>query len=167
MHPILFVLCAQVAGAQPEQEALREGFKAFKAGDYAGARVFFEQVAAANPANNVAQNQLRVIAQKEARTAALTTALSRIILDKVQLHDASAREAFDYLVQKVKAAAGGAINLNIVWMVPADHPSRITLSLEAIPAREALVYAAQAGGLEVLFDEYAVKVSPPAPAEGG
>ncbi|MCX7869131.1 MAG: hypothetical protein N2322_04180, partial [Terrimicrobiaceae bacterium] len=115
------------------------------------------------PSNAAARLQLRRVIERQTRAEAMRLALSRIILPAVRLEDVSAREAMDYLTQAISKSRPG-FRLNTVWMVPPEHPGRVTLQLEDIPASEALRYAAEAAGLEISFEEHAVKVRAPAAA---
>jgi hypothetical protein len=87
--------------------------------------------------------------------------LDGTILPKIDLRDASAKEAFDYTLQVINRSATDGKKTNIVWVVPSDYPNRVTLALDHVPASVALDYLAESAGLAVAYEEHAIKVSVP------
>lgn len=146
-----------VASESPVQDALT----AYRAGDFTAARALFESVLVTDPKNVTARNHLRLINQKLARSATLKKTLDGIILTSLALNDVSAREAFDYTAQLINKQGPEGFRLNLVWIVPADHAGKINLTLEGIPSSTALEYLASSAGLNIEFDEFAIKVSAP------
>ncbi|MEX1119318.1 MAG: hypothetical protein WEB60_11055 [Terrimicrobiaceae bacterium] len=144
------------------ESSLQDALTAYRAGDLTAAKVLFESVLVTDSKNVTARNHLRLINQKLARSATLKKTLEGIILSKLTLNDVSAREAFDYTSQLINKEGPEGFRLNLVWIVPADHPAKINLSLEGIPASTALEYLAATAGLNLEFDEFAIKVSAPA-----
>ncbi len=152
--PLFFVatsLFAQTAELQ------KDAMKAYQTGDYKTAKSLFAVVLETDPRNTVAQNYLRMIAQKE-KGGTLENSLRKIIIPKVEFTDASVREAVTYVVQRVSALTEGKQTLNVVWLVPGDFDARVTLSLQNIPATEALNYIATSANLKLNYDARAVTI---------
>ncbi len=142
--------------------SLQDGLTAYRAGDLTAAKALFESTLVTDPKNITAKNHLRLINQKLARSASLKKTLDGIMLSNLVLNDVSAREAFDYTAQLINKQGPEGFSLNLVWIVPADHPAKINLNLDGIPASAAIEYLASNAGLNVEFDEFAIKVSAPA-----
>lgn len=165
----LCVLVANLAhadqhqGSQDTTGLMREAAEAFQAGDLDSAKSLFQLVLVADPKNQAAQKFLGQIATREARSAVLVRTLEKIIIPQLELRDASAREAFEYTLALAKKSAPAGFHANLVWIVPPDHPERVTLSLISIPAKAALEYVAQSAGLRLVFDEHAITVRKPEP----
>jgi len=144
-----------------------EAIAAFKKGDFTTSRQLFETALAQNPRDTVAQNYLKAIALREkggsgagGPAVGIEGKIRSIIIPKADFQDASVRDAITYVSQQVKSLSGGKQTMNIVWLIPADHPGRVTLSLQNIPASELMKYIAEAGSLTLDYDAYAVKVKP-------
>jgi hypothetical protein len=155
----LFLIIATTLVAS--ESSLQDGLTAYRSGDFTAAKALFESVLVTDPKNVTARNHLRLINQKLMRAATLKKTLDGIRLTTLVLNDVSAREAFDYTAQLIAKQGPQGFRLNLVWIVPADHPAKINLSLEAIPASTALEYLASSAGLNIEFDEFAIKVSAP------
>ena len=143
------------------ESSLQDGLTAYRAGDLTAAKALFELALVSDPKNVTARNHMRLINQKLTRSATLKKTLDGIILSSLALNDVSAREAFDYTAQLINKQGPEGFRLNLVWIVPADYPAKINLTLEGIPASTAIEYLASSAGLNVEFDEYAIKVSAP------
>lgn len=142
---------------------LREAMEAAREGRLEDARTLLLTLLQSDPSNAAARAQLHILTTRLQRAEAQRRQLSQVVLPTVRLEDASAREAFDYLAQVIQKARPG-LRLNTVWMVPPEHPGRVSLQLDNIPASEALRYAAEAAGLRIEFEEHAVKIRPAAQA---
>lgn len=153
-------LMAQKAGSSVLNDAVR----AFHGGDYETASALFQTVLASDPKNQAAQNYMRMIQAQVKSGSSLPAALKKIMLPKVDFTDASAREAFEYVAQQVQKQTGGKQTVNVVWMVPEGQDKRVTLSLQNIPAFEALRYIGEAAGLQLEYDNFAVKIKPADPS---
>lgn len=146
--------------AQKSGPALVDAVRAYNGGDLETASSMFEAILAADPKNNAAQTYMRMIKAQQKAGDSLTASLKKIKLEKVDFQDASAKEAFEFLSQQVQKKSGGKQGINIVWMVPEGQEKRITLSLQDVPAFEALKYVAEASNLQLEYDNFAVKVKP-------
>lgn len=142
-------------------ELQAEAVKAFQAGDYPTAKSLFESILALDPKNAAAPNYLRLIAAKEkGGGTGMEPALRKLLIPKVNFQDATVRESVAFVTQKVRELSDGKLVMNVVWLVPADDPSRITLSLQNVPAAEVLRYIAESANLRVDYDEHAVTIRP-------
>ena len=158
---LLVLTVAPLFGEQPAP-AWQRAIQAEREGQFEEARGLLESILANAPNNSAARRQLHRVIERQSRSEALRTTLSKIILPRVSLEDVSAREAIEYLTQAISQSRPG-FRLNTVWMVPPEHPGRVSLQLDAIPASEALRYAAEAAGLRLGFEEHAVKITAPLP----
>jgi len=157
---VLFALQCSFAQT-PQNPMVTEGIAAFKKGDYENARMLFDAALAQNPKDATAQTYARMTAMKvKSSDSGLQGALKKVIIPKVEFTDVTAKESVDYVVQRIKTLTEGKQNVSLVWMVPSDFPGRITLSLQNVPATEALRYIAEMAGLELDYDNYALKVKP-------
>jgi len=161
---LALLMTAAAALAQDESQLMKDAMTALEAGDLNGAKALFEAVVYAHPSNAQARRQLALVTQKLVKTQALQSRLHAIVLPKVELNDASVREAFTYMVQLINRSATGGFQLNTVWLVPEDYQQNVTLRLDAIPSNDALRLVADAAGLDITFDEHAVRVSAPTKA---
>lgn len=152
--PLFFVTASLFA--QPA-EIQKDAIAAYQAGDYKTAKSLFAVVLETEPRNTVAQNYLRMIAQKE-KGGTLENSLSKILIPKVEFTDASVREAVTYVAQRVSALTEGKQTLNIVWLIPSEYDARVTISLQNIPATEALKYIATSANLKLNYDARALTI---------
>ncbi|CAN5746706.1 hypothetical protein BH09VER1_BH09VER1_11450 [soil metagenome] len=101
-------------------------------------------------------------------TSLINRKLDEIILPRVDFHDATVREALDFIKQsalKLDATEQDPTHkgINIVLKVAPDAPeanARITLALNDIPLRAAIEYVAKAANLKLKVEPYAVSVVP-------
>ncbi len=160
---LLLTACPLVA-QKSEADLLTEAVRSYSGGNYETARSLFQEVLASNPKNQAAQNYLRMIEAKNQSANSLSASLKKIILPRVDLQDVSAREAITFVTQQVQKQTGGKQSVNVVWMVPEDAEKRVTLTLQDIPAYDALRYIGDAAGLDLAYDNFALKIKPAAPA---
>jgi len=140
---------------------MQSAVQAYQAGDLSGARLILEQILVKEPRNAAARNYLQTITEKEAKSAATKRRLDAVVIPKIDFRDVSAREAFEFTLQAIERGSGAKPNL--VWIVPAENPPRVTLALDNVPGATALTYIADLAGLKIAFEEHAVRVSAPAP----
>lgn len=161
MFPLVLMLAISPLAAEPPSAAnlQKEAVAAFNAGNYTAAKSLFESVLSQDPKNLVAKNYLATIAKKT-KGAGLEKSLSIVVIPKANFEDVSARDAVEFVSQQVKTITEGKQAVNVVWMVPEEKESRVTLSLQNVPASEVLKYIASAANLELEYDTYAVKVKP-------
>ncbi len=157
----LAFLLIGVSALFAEPVATQDAVKAYQAGDWMDAKTQFDQILASDPKNQIAKNYLKLINEKVARQIAAQRKLESIVIPRLDLKDASAREAFEYLIQIINKSAPEGYRANLVWVVPADYAQRVTLSLEGVPATAALKYTAETAGLRASIEEFAIRVSMP------
>jgi hypothetical protein len=158
---LLLLLAFSPLVAQQE-EIQSEAVRAFQAGDYATAKSLFESLLAMDPKNPAARTFLRAIALREGEGPGLQASLRKINIPAVDFRDVTVREAVAFVAQKVHELSGGKQSLNVVWMVPSEttDSTRITLSLQNVPASEVLRYIGDASDLRFTYDTHAVKIRP-------
>jgi len=154
-HLAVFFVSSLSAFAEP---TLQDAVSDFQAGDLVAAKVILEGLAVKEPKNQAVQNYLRLVAERQAGEAAMRKKLNAVIIPKLELSDADAKQAFDFICQLINK--NGGFRPNMVWMVPPGFDKKITLSLDNIPGAEAMRYAAESAGLKLLFEEHAVRVKP-------
>lgn len=157
----LLLAASPLLAQNPELQA--EAVKAFQAGDYTTAKSLFESLQALDPKNPAATTHLRLIAAHEKGAGpGIEPALRKILLPKVNFQDVTVRESVDFVTQKVRELSDGKLIMNVVWLVPADTPARITLVLQNVPASEVLRYIAESANLRMDYDKHAVTIRPKA-----
>lgn len=132
-----------------------------QAGRLEDAQMALEEILRTDPRNMAAQTYLRQVRDRLARREAARAEVESIVLPRVSLTDASAREAVDYVIQLLVRGGLSKNRANIVWTVPADFTGRVTINLDGIPGATALDYVAEAAGLRVSFEEHAIRVFKP------
>ncbi len=159
---IAVLLALQCSFAQtPQNPMVSEGIEAFKKGDYENARMLFDAALAQNPKDTTAQNYARMVALKmRSGDSGLQASLKKVIIPKIQFADATPRECVDYVAQRVEKLTEGKQKVSVVWMVPETSNALVTLSLQNVPATEALRYIAEMAGLQIDYETYALKVRP-------
>jgi len=102
-------------------------------------------------------------------TATINSKLDSIIIPRINFTDSSVRESLDFLKKRSieldeTEPDPDLKGVNIVLKVPPGSPeesAQITLEIENVPLKAALEYVAQAAGLKIKVDPYAVVVVPP------
>jgi hypothetical protein len=158
----LLLLASSSLFAQ-QTEIQSEAVRAFQEGDYATAKVLFESLLEIDSKNAAARTYLRAIALREGNGgSSLLAALRNINIPAVEFRDVTVREAVAFVAQKVHELSGGKRSVNVVWMVPPEKTdsTRVTLSLQNVPASEVLRYIGDASNLRFTYDFHAVKIRP-------
>lgn len=159
--PVFAVLLLTVVSAFAQQPAIVDAVKAMQAGRLEEAKSALEEILAKEPRNTAAQSYLRTVRDRIARKEAARAEVESVILDRVSLNDAAARDAVDYVMQLLVRGGLEKNRANIVWEVPSDFPGRVTINLTGMPGATALDYVTQAAGLRVSFEEHAIRVFKP------
>lgn len=159
MKAALFLLLFSVCSLSAAED-LQEAVKAYQSGNFSEAKAILEQIAIRDPKNQAVQNYLRMIATKQTGQLAMKKKLDAIMVPKLELKDASAKEAFAYIFQLLNRNSPQGFHPNMVWMVPDDFSKTVTLSLDNVPGSTALEYAAQMAGLKTSYEEFAIRISP-------
>ena len=156
----VFLMSVVAAFGQPQSELFQEAMRAYQAKEFDTARMLFEAVVSAEPKNQAAQNYLRLLAKSETGASGLEGTLEKITLPRLEMSGVSAREGMTYVLQQVVKQSGGNLKANLVWLVPEGKAGPVTLSMQNIPANEAMRYIAEMAGLSLAYDAYAIKVTP-------
>lgn len=143
----------------------QDGQRAFERGDYQTARMLFEVVLDRQPSHQMARNYVRRIMQREAALGSardMERKLSGVMIDSINLENASLSSVTDYLRQKVVESTGGGVSVNFVLNLPPEEADgrRVTLSLENIPLLEALRYITELAGVRYQIEAHAVVIRP-------
>ena len=162
--PILLLMTSPLMAQKAGTGTLNDAVRAFHGGDYETASSLFQAVLASDPKNQAAQNYMRMIQAQQKNNSSLPANLKKVILTKVEFQEASPKEAFEYVAQQVQKQTGGKQTVNVVWMVPEGLEKKVTLTLQNIPAFEALRYIGDASDLQLEYDNFAVKVKPAVPS---
>ena len=166
---------AATASGQAVSDLLSEAQRAYIRGDSAGAREKFELVRRLEPDNRTAILYLRRIASEEkasgggAQPNATQAALQQVILPRVDVREATLAEVLEFLRQKGNQIAEGKVAINFVTQLDdTQKAAKITLSLQNVPFTEALRYIGELGGVQFVYERFAIVVKPkgaaPAPA---
>jgi hypothetical protein len=175
-----FVACGLAISAHASDipRLLTEGQTAMMRGDIESAKRSFQAVNRIDPKNAVAIGYLRQIAVKERQTgggSTVETQLSKLILPKVELKEATLGAALDFLKRRAGEVSSGSQSVNFVVQPGLDQDAiRISVTLADIPFTEALRYVAELAGAKIEYQKYAVVLKPrtstaatvPAPAQG-
>jgi len=159
---IMVALFGQLGHAQDTTKAvLTEAQEAYIRGDIETAKQKFKIVLELDPHNLTAQNYLHTIEVQQKASggggAEQEKKLSTLILQRVQLKDASFDTALDYLKQ---LAGKQGQNVSFVVQVPSEvtDAKKVTLFLENIPFTEVLRYMGELTGFKFSIDKYAIVV---------
>jgi general secretion pathway protein D len=124
------------------------------------------------PVKKFAEGPSAIVEQPEIAirgTANINDKLNSIIIPRINFTDSSIRESLDFLKKRSieldeTESDPDLKGVNIVLKVPPGSPeenAQITLEIENVPLKAALEYVAQAAGLKIKIDPYAVVVVPP------
>ena len=139
-----------------------EAQRAFMAGDYETAKTKFKIILDQDPANRVAANYMRMIANAEAKSsagAALGKQLEKISVP-VEFKDTTLESALNRLREQVGTATGGKLQPNFVIAPGVNRLTPLTLRMTNAPVSEVLKYIGQLANLKVTVDAYAVTLKP-------
>lgn len=156
----VLLLLSVIAGVALADPGVADAVKASREGDLSGSKLILEAVLAKEPGNTAARNLLRTVDQQIATRDRARRNLEAVTIPRINFQDVSAREAFDFVGQQIAKNSPDGRGPNLVWMVPADFPNRVTLSLQNVPGATALEYVAQSAGLRLVFEPHALRVVP-------
>jgi hypothetical protein len=158
---LLFVAAPLSLHAQSAAQLSAEGHRAYMRRDLATARAKFQQLIEMEPGNLSAQQHLRAIEIVEERSGtgtALAQQLKNVTLPKVELREATFREALDFLKQQ---AAKQNVKVSFVLQIPEEAERKpVTLGLSNVPFLEALRYLCDANSTQFVVETYAVTIKP-------
>jgi hypothetical protein len=163
--------------ASDVSDLMTEAQRAYIRNDLATAKEKFELVRRLDPGNKTAVSYLRrIVADEIAQGAgkapknATEEALKKLILEKVELREASLAEALEFLKQKGTQLTEGKVPINFVLQLDEQtQNAKVTISLQKVPFAEVLRYVGELAGVNFVYQPYAILVKPkgaaqPAPA---
>jgi len=179
MRPRFFLLAlaglASTALGGDLAELATEAQRAYLRRDLPTAKEKFGLILQLDPSNRLAKSYLTRIRTEEAQQRAAMpppnatqTALTKLILDKVEFREASLSEVLDFLKQKGNQVGGGKVAINFVQQLDETAQSaKITLSLQNTPYSEVLHYIGKLGNVQFIYEPYAIVVKPMSATQPG
>ncbi len=154
-------------------DLMTEAQRAYIRNDLATAKEKFELVRRLDPNNKTAVSYLRrIIADEMAQSAGKAPrnvteeALKKLILEKVELREASLTEALDFLRQKGMQIGEGKVAINFVLKLDeATQNAKVTIALQKVPFAEVLRYVGELAGVQFVYEPYAIVVKPKGAAQ--
>ena len=154
-------------------DLMTEAQRAYIRNDLASAKEKFELVRRLDPSNKTAVSYLRrIIADELAQSVGKAPrnvteeALKKLILEKVELREASLTEALDFLRQKGTQLGEGKVAINFVLKLDEQtQNAKVTIALQKVPFAEVLRYVGELAGVQFLYEPYAIVVKPKGPAQ--
>jgi hypothetical protein len=154
-------------------DLMTEAQRAYIRNDLATAKEKFELVRKLDPANKTAVSYLRrIIADEMAQNAgkaprnSTQDALQKMILEKVELREASLSEALEFLKQKGNQVGGGKVAINFVLQLDEQtQNAKVTIALQKVPFAEVLRYVGELAGVQFVYEPYAIVVKPKGAAQ--
>lgn len=149
-------------------DLMTEAQRAYIRNDLTAAKEKFELVRKLDPANKTAVSYLRRIMADEIQQNAgkaprnvTQEALQKLIMEKVELREASLAEALEFLKQKGNQLGGGKVAINFVLQLDdATQNAKITVALQKVPFSEVLRYVGDLAGVQFVYEPYAIVVKP-------
>ena len=153
-------------------DLMTEAQRAYLRSDLAGAKEKFELVRKLDPNNRTAVGYLRRIIAEEQQNAAkggrnaTQDALKKLIMEKVDLREASLAEALEFLKQKGNQLSGGKVAINFVLQLDEQtQNAKVTIALQKVPFAEVLRYVGDLAGVQFVYEPYAIVVKPKGAAQ--
>jgi hypothetical protein len=88
--------------------------------------------------------------------------LNQIIVPKLELNDATVRDAVEFLTKKFEELHPDRHGVSVVMKLPPGDMTVLTVTLENVPFFNALKYVANLAGLEIEIERQAIVLRPPA-----
>ncbi len=159
---------ASTAFATDISDLMTEAQRAYIRNDLATAKEKFEIVRKVEPNNRTALSYLRRIAADEitqnagkAPRNSTQEALQKLIMEKVELREASLAETLEFLKQKGNQLGGGKVAINFVMQLDEQtQNAKITIALQKVPYAEVLRYVGDLAGVQFVYEPYAIVVKP-------
>ncbi len=166
------VSLVSTASASDMSDLLAEAQRAYIRNEYAAAKEKFEMVRKLDPSNRTANAYLRLIIAEEMKSGGKLTrndteeSCKKLIMEKVDLREASLAEALEFLKQKAATVSGGKVVVNFVLQVDEQtQAKKVTLSVLKVPFSEVLRYVGDLADVQFKYEQYAVVVKPKAGAQ--
>ncbi len=153
------------ATPSPEVQALvSEGIAAYQKGDVESAKRAFDMAYSMDSRNITAINYLRRIKAEEANRPKYVDQekqLAAVVVD-IRLREATLSAALDSFKRSVTTKTNGRLSVSIVAQLPPEtlNSQSVTLSLNNVPATEALRYLADQVNATVAYEKFAIVIKP-------
>lgn len=165
------------AFADDVSDLMADAQRTYIRGDLTAAKEKFNLILKLDPNNRTAQGYRRRIVADEATQQAgkpapnaTETALRKVILEKVDFHDATLVELLEFLRQKGNQLGEGKVAINFVFQLEEQAKNaKVTLTMQKVPFTEVLRYIGELANVQFTFEPYAIVVKPrgAAPAATG
>ena len=154
-------------------DLMTEAQRAYLRNDLAAAKEKFELVRKLDPNNRTAISYLRrIIAEEIAQSAgkapknSTQEALQKLIMEKVEIREASLTEALEFLKQKGTQLGEGKVAINFVLQLDEQtQNAKITITLQKVPLAEVLRYVGDLASVQFVYEPYAIVVKPKGAAQ--
>lgn len=164
---------ASTTFASDISDMMTEAQRAYVRNDLAAAREKFEIIRKMEPNNRTAISYLRRIAADEitqnagkAPRNSTQEALQKLIMEKVEIREASLTEAIEFLKQKGNQLGAGKVAINFVMQLDEQTQAmKVTLALQKVPFAEVLRYVGDLAGVQFVYEPYAIVVKPKGAAQ--
>ena len=171
MFALAFV--APTCLASDLSDLMSEAQRAYVRNDLAVAKEKFEIVRKLEPNNKTAIAYLRrILADEYTQNAgkapknSTQEALQKLIMEKVDIREASLTEALEFLKQKGNQLGGGKVAINFVMQLDEQTQAmKVTLALQKVPFAEVLRYVGDLAGVQFVYEPYAIVVKPKGAAQ--
>ena len=98
--------------------------------------------------------------------ASRSNALKKLIMEKVDLREASLAEALEFLKQKGNQLSAGKVAINFVLQLDEQtQNAKVTIALQKVPFAEVLRYVGDLAGVQFVYEPYAIVVKPKGAAQ--
>ncbi len=153
------------AFASDATDLLREGQRAYSQGQMAVAKEKFDLVRRLDPNNSTALGYLKRIAADELLVSKgrndTEETCKKLIMEKVELREASLAETLDFLKQKAAQVSGGKVAVNFVLQLDEQtQAKKVTLAMQKVPFFEVLRYVGDLAEVQFKYEQYAIVVKP-------
>lgn len=153
------------AFASDISDLLAAARRAYSEGQIAVAKEKFDLVRRLEPTNSTALTYLKRIAADEILLNKgrnnTEEACKKLVLEKVDLRDASLAEALEFLKQKAVQASGGKLTVNFVLQLDEQaQTKKVTLTMQKAPFFEVLRYVGELVEVQFKYEQYAIVVKP-------
>ena len=153
------------AFASDVSDLLAAARRAYSEGQIAVAKEKFDLVRRLEPNNSTALGYLKRIAADELLLTKgrndMEEACKKLVLEKVDLRDASLAEALEFLKQKAVQASGGKLTVNFVLQLDEQaQAKKVTLTMQKAPFFEVLRYVGELVEVQFKYEQYAIVVKP-------
>ncbi len=159
--------------ASDMSDMMTEAQRAYIRNDFTLAKEKFQIILKLEPNNKTAIAYLRRILVDEynqnagkAPRNSTQEALQKLIMEKVEIREASLAEALEFLKQKGNQLGAGKVAINFVMQLDdTTQAAKVTLALQKVPFAEVLRYVGDLAGVQFVYEPYAIVVKPKGAAQ--